>query len=109
MVTRPTLLNATVSSEEEAQPPIKVFISYSRRDSSFADRLVDALEIRGVEVLIDRRDLPTLQEWERELLGFIRQADTVVFILSHHSVASKVCAWEVEQVRVHAKRLAPVV
>src|SRR5262249_47455203 len=37
------------------------------------------------------------------------QADTIVFIVSPHSVGSKVCAWEVEQVRTHGKRLAPVV
>ena len=59
----------------------KVFISYSRRDMQFSDRLVTALETRGLNVLIDRRDLPLLEDWQRELIGFIRQSDTVV--LSH--------------------------
>ena len=75
----------------------------------FADRLVAALDARGFEVMIDRRDLPKLEDWERELLGFIRRADTVIFVVSPHSIASKACAWEVEQVRANAKRLAPVV
>ena len=88
---------------------LKVFISYSRRDMPFADRLVAALDARGFEVMIDRRDLPKLEDWERELLGFIRRADTVIFVVSPHSIASKACAWEVEQVRANAKRLAPVV
>ena len=88
---------------------LKVFVSYSRRDIAFADRLVEALKLRGFEVLIDRQDLPKLEDWERELLGFIRQADTVLLVVSPHSVGSKACAWEVEQVRTHAKRLAPVV
>ena len=88
---------------------LKVFISYSRRDAAFADRLVEALRIRGFEVLIDRRDLPALEDWERELLVLIRQADTIIFIVSPHSLTSKVVSWEVEQVRLHAKRLAPIV
>ena len=86
-----------------------VFISYSRRDALFADWLVTALERREIDVLIDRRDLPTLEDWERELFGFIQRADTIVFIVSQNSIRSSVCAWEVEQDRAQAKRLAPVV
>ena len=37
---------------------LKVFISYSRRDRAFAEKLLAALEARGLDVLIDRRDLP---------------------------------------------------
>jgi len=95
----------------EPGPPerLKLFISYSRRDVRFVDRLVGALESRGFEVQIDRRDLPKLEDWERELLHFIQQCDTVVFIVSPASLASQVVHWEVEQVRLHGKRLAPVV
>lgn len=88
---------------------LKVFISYSRADMEFADKLVVALESRGIVVLIDRRDLPDLQDWERELLGFIRRADTVVFVVSPNSIQSRACKWEIEQVRIHSKRLAPIV
>jgi WD40 repeat protein len=87
----------------------KIFVSYSRSDIEFADRLVAALEVRGFDVLIDRRNLPKLEDWQRELLAFVRQADTVIFIVSPHSITSQVCAWELDQVRIHAKRLAPVV
>src|SRR5580692_7151709 len=87
---------------------LRVFISYSRRDLAFTERLVAALEARGFDVLIDRRNLPALEDWERELIGFIRQSDTIVFVVSQNSIASKVCAWEIEQVRSYSKRLAPV-
>jgi len=70
-------------------PKTKVFISYSRKDIAFADRLVAALEARGIEVKIDRRDLPLLEEWQRELLGFIQRADAVVLIVSPNSIGSK--------------------
>jgi len=88
---------------------LKVFISYSRRDRAFAEKLLAALEARGLDVLIDRRDLPIAVEFQQELLGFIRQADSVIFIVSRTSTASPWCAWELEQVERLGKRLAPVV
>lgn len=88
---------------------LKVFISYSRLDRVFAERLVAALEARGLAPRIDIRDLPKLEDWRRELLGFIREADAVVFIISPHSVSSPVCAWEIAQVAALNKRLAPIV
>jgi len=87
----------------------RIFVSYSRKDLAFADRLAAALEAREFEVLIDRRDLPDLVDWQRELLSLIRQADTVVFIVSQHSVTSKVVRWELDQVRTQGKRLAPII
>ncbi|MBV9861288.1 MAG: SUMF1/EgtB/PvdO family nonheme iron enzyme [Alphaproteobacteria bacterium] len=100
---------AAASESQTVSDQLDVFISYSRHDMAFADRLVAALEARGFEVKIDRRDLPAFEEWKRELLGFICECDTVVFIVSPHSLGSAVVAWEVEQVRLHGKRLAPVV
>jgi formylglycine-generating enzyme required for sulfatase activity len=96
-------------ADETPPQSLKVFISYSRRDSAFTDRLVAALRARGLDVKIDRQDLPKLEDWQRELLGFIRAADTIVFVVSNHSLASNVVSWEIEQVRLNHKRLAPVV
>lgn len=87
----------------------RVFLSYSRKDIAFADRLVAALEARDIEVLIDRRDLPDFEDWKRELEDFIRASDTVVFVVSPHSLNSPVCQWELDQVATQNKRLAPVV
>ncbi len=97
------------SAAQPAAPKLKAFISYSRRDMVFVDRLVTALEARGVDVIIDRRDLPLLEEWQNELLGFIRKADAIVYVVSPASLGSKWCTWEVEQVKALNKRLAPVV
>ena len=88
---------------------VKVFISYSRRDLAFAERLVEGLKARGLAAKIDTRDLPKLEDWRRELLGFIREADAVVFVISPHSIHSNVCGWEIEQVAALNKRLAPIV
>lgn len=107
-----TLRSATgAGTHDTGKDPYKlnVFISYSRKDLTFAQRLVDALTAHGLNVKIDVQHLPTLEEWRRELLGFITDADAVVFIISPNSIASPVCKWEVEQVAQLNKRLAPVV
>ncbi|WP_315730381.1 MULTISPECIES: toll/interleukin-1 receptor domain-containing protein [unclassified Bradyrhizobium] len=88
---------------------LDVFISYSRKDIDFARKVVVALEARGLKPKIDTRDLPKLEDWRRELLGFIREADAAVFIVSPNSISSPVCAWEVEQIAALNKRLAPIV
>jgi|GEM_PF-6740982 len=92
-----------------AESKLKVFVSYSRADGEFVFAMCAALEARGIHPIIDTRDLPKLEDWRRELLGFIRESDAVIFVLSSHSVASPVCAWEVEQAASLNKRLAPVV
>lgn len=93
----------------KADERVKVFISYSRKNVDFALRILAALEARDVAAKLDTRDLPKLEDWRRELLGFIREADAVVFIVSPNSIASPVCEWEVEQVAGLNKRLAPIV
>ena len=35
----------------------RVFISYSRKDSVFSNRLVDALNARGFEAYLDKKDI----------------------------------------------------
>jgi WD40 repeat protein len=92
-----------------ADKKLNVFISYSRKDLAFAQRIVKALEARGLQVTIDTRDLPKLEDWSRELLGLIRQADATLFIVSNSSISSPACAWEIEQTVQLNKRLAPVV
>jgi WD40 repeat protein len=87
---------------------LKVFISYSRRDMAAAERLVSLLEERGMEVLIDRRDLPYGEEWQQELADFIRLSDTVVWLVSPDSIGSKWVNWELGEVGRLSKRMVPV-
>lgn len=87
---------------------LKVFLSYSRRDMAVAERLVSLLEERGMEVLIDRRDLPYGEEWQAELADFIRMSDTVVWLVSPDSIASKWVNWELGEVGRLSKRMVPV-
>ncbi|MDH5541129.1 MAG: toll/interleukin-1 receptor domain-containing protein, partial [Rhizobacter sp.] len=87
---------------------LSVFVSYSRRDTAITDALVAALEARGIDVFIDRRDLPYGEKWQGELADSIAAADTVVWLVSPNSVASKWCNWELDEVQKQHKRLVPV-
>ena len=87
----------------------KVFISYSRKDLAFAQMLVDALGERGFDAFLDKTDIAPGEPWKERLGGLIAAADTVVFVISPNSVASSVCAWELEESARLGKRLIPVV
>src|SRR5215831_434833 len=87
---------------------LRIFISYSRRDIHDADQLSSSIEGQGFEVIIDRRDLPYGEEWQRELADFIRNSDSVLFLISPSSIVSEWCNWELAQVAELKKRLFPI-
>jgi hypothetical protein len=89
---------------------LKVFISYSRRDSSaFAENLLAGLDLVGFEPFLDKRDIAAGEDWESRLAALILAADTVVFVVSPESVRSERCAWEIDKAVALGKRLIPVV
>jgi len=87
----------------------RVFISYSRKDMAFADRLEAALKARGFEVLIDREEIYAFEDWWKRIEALIGRADTVVFVLSPDSVKSDVALKEVAHAASLNKRFAPIV
>jgi formylglycine-generating enzyme required for sulfatase activity len=89
---------------------LKVFISYSRRDSAaFADELVAGLEVGGFAPYLDRHDIAAGEDWEARLGGLIAQSDTVVFVVSPEAVNSERCTWEVDRTIELSKRLLPII
>src|SRR5712692_66081 len=98
------------AGRESGEPSkAKVFISYSRKDREFADRLEAALQARGFEPLIDRTEIYAFEEWWKRIEALIAGADTVVFVLSPDSVASEVALKEVAFAASLNKRFAPTV
>src|SRR5271166_5790668 len=87
---------------------LNVFISYSRDDLAFADQLDAALRLTGFGTSIDRLDISGGEEWRNRLGALIRDADTVVFVLSPSSARSEMCGWEVAEAVRLAKRILPV-
>ncbi|MGB0507424.1 MAG: TIR domain-containing protein [Pikeienuella sp.] len=87
----------------------KVFLSYSRKDRERAQSIADVLRERHFGVFKDTDDILPTEEWKGRLEQLISEADTIVFLLSPHSLASEVCAWEVEHAKSLNKRIAPIV
>ena len=87
---------------------LNVFISYSRDDLGFADQLMRLWGSPGLAQHhrpawhIGRRGL------EEPPGDLIRDADTVVFVLSPSSARSEICAWEVGEAVRLGKRILPV-
>jgi formylglycine-generating enzyme required for sulfatase activity len=97
-------------SDAGAGEKLKIFISYSRRDSAaFADELVAGLEFGGFAPFLDRHDIAAGEDWEGRLGGLIAQSDTVVFVISPEAVKSEQCRWEVDRATESSKRLLPVI
>src|SRR5581483_1085793 len=102
-------MTADVAPACEIQSAAKIFISYSRKDMAFADRIEAALKARGFEVLIDRDEIYAFEDWWKRLQVLIGGADTIVFMLSPDSVASHEVLREVEYAASLHKRFAPIV
>jgi tetratricopeptide (TPR) repeat protein len=86
-----------------------VFVSYSRQDIAFVDRLEPALKARGFEPLIDRTEIYAFEDWWKRIEALILKADTIVFVISPDSVSSSVCGKEVDHAASLGKRFAPIV
>lgn len=86
-----------------------VFVSYSRKDLTFAQTLVQGLAVRGFGSLLDKTDIESGEPWKERLAGLIARADTVLFSVSPDSVASTIFGWELEASTRLGKRIIPVV
>lgn len=67
-----------------------IFVSYSRKDRTVVDQLVDILESTGYDVRIDRdsETIPGGAQWRARIVDAIEGADIFLLVLSSHSVRS---------------------
>jgi hypothetical protein len=98
-----------VATQTSVASKLKAFVSYSRKDATFAEELVSGLELCGFEAYLDKEDIAPGEPWEDRLGRLIRDADTVVFVLSPSAVASKHCQWEIAETVRLSKRMLPIV
>ncbi len=68
---------------------MSVFISYSRTDSTFVDRLEADLQARNFRMWIDRRKLEGGQVWLDELEKAIERSHIMLVVLPPEAVQSK--------------------
>jgi TIR domain len=68
-----------------------IFISYSRKDIDFAQKVVDALAANNLDTWIDWKSIPKGEDWEQEIYRGIEEADAFLFLISPDSVSSQMC------------------
>ncbi len=85
-----------------------VFISYSREDSAFVDRLEADLRARGFRTWVDRRRLEGGQDWQAEIDRAIDQHDVMVLVLTPDSTESSAVAHELEYANRRRMRVIPL-
>src|SRR5215469_17655249 len=70
------------------QHPLRVFISYSRKDTEFVDALQSLLTVHGIEVWLDRSRLEGGQLWKDMLEEAITACDVFLLVSSPASLTS---------------------
>ncbi len=86
-----------------------VFVSYSRKDKEFVQKLVASFQQESLDVWVDFEDIPFATDWWNEIVSGIDNAPVCIFVLSGDSVQSKVCSLEVSHILNSNKRLIPIV
>ncbi|ADB73515.1 toll/interleukin-1 receptor domain-containing protein [Geodermatophilus obscurus] len=84
-----------------------LFVSYSRKDETAVQELVSDLERAHLSVWHDQ-ELRGGDPWWQDILRRIRQCDVFLFLLSHRSLASKVCLAELSYARALGLPIVPV-
>ena len=98
-----------ISNNQKNLKRASAFISYSRADRQYAERVAIELRRRSHEVTRDLDDILPSEEWKGRLETLITEADVIVFLLSPKSAASEVCRWEVDLAQNLNKKIAPIV
>lgn len=65
------------------------FISYARKDSALADRIVDFLTDKGIKCWIDRKDSIAGLDYAASIVKAIKKSDIFILLISEWSVKSK--------------------
>ncbi|MDG4860688.1 TIR domain-containing protein [Streptomyces sp. T-3] len=68
---------------------MRVFISYSHSNKSYAERVIRQLKSARFDVLVDRDALQAGQDWRNELLRLIRSSDAILVILTEAARTSE--------------------
>ncbi len=86
----------------------KLFISYSRRDLGFAQRLYGELSSYGAKGFLDQVDIAVGADWSKMLKDAIETSDALVLILSKDAALSNFVMAEVGVAQGLGKKVIPV-
>ncbi len=86
-----------------------VFISYSREDRAFVDRLSQDLRSGGVTTWQDTKEIAAGANWRLAIEASLRRASALLYVASARSVNSQWMLKELEAVFSRGARIIPVV
>lgn len=89
--------------------PNETFISYSRRDAAFIEKLFNALKQNGIDCWLDKEDIPKASKWKQEILVGIQFCQNFVYAISPDSINSEYCDLELDHALALNKRIIPIV
>lgn len=98
-----------VSDKTPTDSPATVFISYSRTDSAFLNRIKPALESRHIKAFVDEEDIEKGESFTARIKELILSADLTLFIVSPEAVASNFCLEEIRFAAESGKRVVPLI
>src|SRR5690606_22007865 len=84
-----------------------IFISYSRQNLSFAERLAHDLHDAGLDVWLDVRQIKGGEQWREAIFAGISQSEIVVVCLSPSAIDSEWVRREILMARSQGKVLIP--
>jgi hypothetical protein len=95
------------SIDKGSRPMSKLFISHSTLDMDYVNKVVDALDFRGIPYFIAPRDIPIGAYWEEVLKAAMRECFAGLFLWSQNSAYSEYCIMELEELDKAQKHVFP--
>ena len=86
-----------------------IIVSYSRKDSVAARKIIQAFKDVELDVWVDWEDIPPAVGWLDQILRGIEESDAFIFLISPDSIISEVCKVEIEHAGKNNKRIIPIV
>jgi len=86
----------------------QVFISYSRRDITIVDNIINHLQNAGIDVWVDRSGIQAGELWRSQIVEAIAKASAFVLILSPNSIQSDNVRKELDLAESEKRRILPV-
>ncbi len=87
----------------------KLFVSYSRKDSVAARKLIESFKSIQQDVWVDWESIPPAVDWLEQIFRGIEEADAFIFLISPDSIVSEVCKVEIGRAALNNKRIIPIV
>ena len=87
----------------------QVFISYSRKDLVFVERLAKDLKAAGLQVWYDLSGLEIGARWGMEIQSAIQQSQYTIIVLSPNSIASEWVEKEFIYANNHKLKIVPLI